>query len=311
MTLALRSPTINGVTFPRGWGQTGCLVVIPARNEADRIVACLAALDGQGTDVLVIANNCTDATASLAVQAGAALIDCTVPDGGVGAARRFGVAQGLRRMTEARCLMTSDADCLVAPDWVRQNRRHLDLGAAAVCGLVRPIPAEHAALPPGLLRRARLEDRFLVLKAQVEAYLTGAAGHEQTPGASLAFTPAAYRSAGGFDPMPTHEDRAIILRLKARGLPVVHARDVIVEASCRLEGRAPGGMASALRARSIDPDAPLCPDLGRSDVPAVALVLAALGPMCHPSELPDAIVQLERYLGHEPDARGASGTAPS
>ena len=299
MTMPLRSPRITGLTFPRGWGQTGCLIVIPARNEARRIGACLAALDGQGADVLVVANNCTDATARLSILAGAALIDCTIADGGVGAARRLGVAEGLRRMTGTRCVMTSDADCQVAPDWVMQNRIHLDAGAAAVCGLVRPIPAEHAALPPGLLQRAKLEDRFLALKAQVEAHLTGTAGHEQTPGASLAFTPFAYTCVGGFDPMPTHEDRAIILRLKARGLPVVHARDVIVSASCRLEGRAPGGMAAALRARSIDPDAPLCPDLGRSDSPAMAAVLDALGPLCHPSALPGAILRLELFLGDQ------------
>lgn len=299
MTMPLRSPCIAGMTFPRGWGRTGCLIVIPARNEADRIGACLTALAGQGADVLVIANNCTDATGSLSIRAGAALIDCTIPDGGVGAARRLGVAEGLRRMTGTRCLMTSDADCQVAPDWVMQNRLHLDAGAAAVCGLVRPIPEEHAALPPGLLRRAKLEDRFLALKAQVEAHLTGAAGHEQTPGASLAFTHSAYKSVGGFDPMPTHEDRAIILRLKARGLLVVHARDVIVRASCRLDGRAPGGMADALRARSIDPDAPLCPDLGRSEVPAVALVLDALGPLCRATDLPEAISRLEQFLGHQ------------
>lgn len=302
MTIPLRSPYIESMTFPQGWGRTGCLIVIPARNEADRIGACLAALDGQVADVLVIANNCTDETGHLSMQAGAALVNCTIYDGGVGAARRFGMTQGLRRMQGAQCLMTSDADCRVAPDWVIANRFHLDAGAAAVCGLVHPIPEEHAALPPGLLHRTGMENRFLVLKARVEQSLTGAAGHEQTPGASLAFTLAAYRSVGGFDPMPTHEDRAIILRLKARGLPVVHARDVVVKASCRLEGRAPGGMAAALLARSIDPDAPLCPDLGRSEVPAVAEVLDALGPLHHPADLPEAIAWLEQFLERQETA---------
>jgi len=89
---------------------------------------------------------------------------------------------------------------------------------------------EHAALPAPLLRRTALEDRFLDLKSKLEHYLTGSASHEQTPGASLAFSPDAYSAAGGFDPMPTPEDRAIILRLKSLALPVVHAREVTVYA---------------------------------------------------------------------------------
>jgi len=81
-----------------------------------------------------------------------------------------------------------------------------------------------------MLRRAAPEDRFLDLKSKLEHYLTGSASHEQTPGASLAFSPDAYSAAGGFDPMPTPEDRAIILRLKSLALPVVHAREVTVYA---------------------------------------------------------------------------------
>ncbi len=105
------------------WGRPGCPIVIPARNEADCIRACPTALAGQVADILVIANNYADAMGRLSIRAGAALIACTIPDGGVGAARRLGVAEGLRRMTGSSCLVTSDADCQVAPDWVMQNRQ--------------------------------------------------------------------------------------------------------------------------------------------------------------------------------------------
>ena len=301
MTKAFRAPRISQIAIPSRWGSTGCLVVIPARDEADRIMDCIAALAYQNADVLVVSNNCTDATGKLALQAGAAVIDCTIADGGVGAARRLGMIEGMRRIANLRWLMTSDADCLVAPDWVAANCAYLQAGAAAVCGLVLPIAHEHALLPPALLRRAALEDRFLDLKAKLEAQLTGRAGHEQTPGASIAFDPTAYAAAGGFVPMPTHEDRAIILRLKSMGLPVVHARDVTVRASCRLQGRAPGGMAAALQERSLDPDAPLCPDMGRSDVAVVAAVLQELGPLRHQADLPTAIARIEVLLGIVPD----------
>ncbi|MDO5371523.1 glycosyltransferase family 2 protein [Paracoccus sp. (in: a-proteobacteria)] len=293
-------PRIDLKARPSGWGRSGHLVVVPARNEAARIAACLGALEGQGADLLVVANNCTDATAQIAASQGAAVLDCHIATGGVGAARRLGIAEGMRMAAETgadlRAVLTSDADCLVAPDWLDANLRHLGAGAAAVCGWVLPIAEEHALLPPLLLHRAALEDRFLDLKVALELRLMGRAGHERTPGASLAFQLDAYVAAGGFDPAPAHEDRAIILRLKALGLPVVHARDVIVHASCRLDGRAPDGMAAALRERAADPDAPLCPDLGRSEIASVAAVLATLPPLRLTADLPGAIAQLERLL---------------
>ena len=310
MTLAapIEVPSIRYVAVPSGWGATGVLVTIPARDEAERIGSCLASLRGQAADALVVANNCSDDTALLAARAKAAVVDCAI-SAGVGAARRLGVAEGLRRMVGARAVLTTDADCLVAPDWVAANLRQLDAGADAVCGLVLPIAEEHAALPTALLRRATLEDRFLDLKARLEERLTGRAGHEQMPGASLAFTSKAYAAAGGFDPLPTQEDRAIILRLKALGLSVVHSREVTVRASCRLVGRAPGGMAAALRERSADPDAPLCPNMGQSEVPEVAAVLATLGPLHHQADLPAAIARLERFLRQR--AVAEAGRQPS
>jgi len=68
MMKTVRTPRLHQMDMPPGWGRTGCLVVIPARNEADRIEDCLAALSGQESDVLVVANNCEDATAELALN---------------------------------------------------------------------------------------------------------------------------------------------------------------------------------------------------------------------------------------------------
>ncbi len=298
MTLAaaLSHPAIDDICIPPGWGRETAVVIIPARNEAARIGACLAALSGQKADVLVIANNCTDETAARARQAGAAVIACTIPAGGVGAARRLGMAETLNLPLAFATVFTTDADCLVAPDWIEANRRHLNAGADAVCGLVLPIAEEHAALPEALRRRAALEDRFLELKAELERRIIGHASHQQTPGASLAFARTAYLAAGGFDPLPSGEDRAIVLRLKAGGHRIVHSRDVKVWASCRLSGRAPGGMAVALRQRAEDPRAPLCPDIGRSDVASVAVILEALGPLHTPADLPRAIRLLDGAL---------------
>jgi glycosyltransferase involved in cell wall biosynthesis len=281
------------------------LIVIPARDEEARIAACLASLAGQGADAMVVANNTSDTTVERAMRAGAAVIDAVIPTGGVGAARRLGVTVGRRWMDRTRAILTTDADCLLPPDWVAGNLALLDGGAAVVCGEIRPIPEEHAALPAALLRRAALEDRFLDLKAMLTVRLTGRASHDNTPGASLAFAPAAYDAADGFDPIPADEDRTIVERIRAAGLPVAQSRDVYILASCRLEGRAPGGMAAALAYRASHAAAPLCPTMARSSDPAVAEVLRGCGPLAVPADLPRAIAHLRRVLG-----AASAGPAP-
>ena len=71
------------------------LAVVPARNEATRLPRALRALRAQGVDALVVANGCTDATASVARQAGASVIETPILRGGVGEARRIGMAAAL------------------------------------------------------------------------------------------------------------------------------------------------------------------------------------------------------------------------
>jgi hypothetical protein len=180
---------------------------------------------------------------------------------------------------------------------VDANLPHLDAGEAAVCGWVLPIPEEHAALPAALRRREALGDRVLELKMLLEVQLAAKEGHEQTPGAGLAFRPAAYAKVGGFDLLPTHEDRAIILRFKGLGFPVVHSKDVTVYTSCRREGRAPSGTAAALREHAEDRDAPLCTDMGKSNSPEMRQILMGLAPLHTQCDLPLAIATLERLNG--------------
>lgn len=112
----IADPRISDAHFPPHWGRTGRLVVVPARDEAERIEACIASIQPQSADVLVVANNCTDATFSVAVQAGASVFGCTIPFGGVGSARRLGVSEGLRHSDDVQAILTTDADCTLAPD---------------------------------------------------------------------------------------------------------------------------------------------------------------------------------------------------
>ena len=60
-------------------------------------------------------------------------------------------------------------------------------------------------------------------------------------GANLGFTAGAYRAAGGFPPLRTGEDRALVATLRAQGRRVLRTPLVTVVTSARATYRAPAG----------------------------------------------------------------------
>lgn len=244
------------------------VVVIPARNEEQRLPACLQALAASrlpGVAVLIVANNCTDRTCEVAAATAEALLlplqvlTCHLADHqGVGTARRLGCDAALATWPDAQMLLSTDADCIAGPDWIAKNLSHLSR-YDAVCGVVTPIAQELSVLRDMDLVPARMEGQYERL---VMAYyrlcqldpngLHGDHGH--AAGASIALRTAAYRAAGGFADCATGEDRDLVRRLKLAGQRVLHAGDVTVTASCRLDGRARDGMSAALRARAARTD---------------------------------------------------------
>ncbi|MGK7753089.1 glycosyltransferase family A protein [Roseovarius sp. C03] len=101
-------------------------IVIPARNEEKRIAHCLNALAEQCSArvvVIVVVNNSTDSTVARARDAALRLgLDLRVlqrrlePHEGVGTARRIGCDHALQHVPALRYLLTTDADCIVAPN---------------------------------------------------------------------------------------------------------------------------------------------------------------------------------------------------
>ncbi len=262
------------------------VVVIPARNESRRIADCLHALAAQATEdlaVVLVANDCDDDTSARArdVANGTGLsfelLDCALPRGaGVGTARRLGCERALALWPEAQLLLTTDADCRPAPDWIARTRMHL-AQVSAVCGEVRPMSAEISVLYAMEIWPAELESRYETLVMDFYRHFRpgpfGLDGdHGCAAGASLAFHVASYRAVGGFRDFLTGEDRDLVRRFKSAGIRVRHAGDVRVEASCRLDGRARGGMAKALRARAERTDYLIDEALP----PAKSLIKAAL-----------------------------------
>ena len=94
-------------------------VLIPAHDEAETIGTILADLRAQSAPaagILVVADHCTDATASVAAAGGAEVLELETGGGSKGAT----VAAGIEHLKarEWDVLLLVDADCRVEPDFV-------------------------------------------------------------------------------------------------------------------------------------------------------------------------------------------------
>lgn len=244
-------------------------ITIPARDEADRIVTCLdaaarslnrhggivVAVNGSRDDTFARAQAWFDATGACGVL----LDDPAPPRGGnVGHARRQAVGACAARLSADGAVMTTDADSRVAPDWVVANLVELRQ-ADLICGTVLPDAGEYARLPGRIAERGAIEGEYVALTMAVQQLLDPVAhdpepAHLNAAGASLAFPLALYRDVGGIPDQPTAEDRAFAARAEARGWRVRHSALARVTTSCRMDGRAPGGMAGMLSARVTEAD---------------------------------------------------------
>jgi GT2 family glycosyltransferase len=244
------------------------VAVIPALNEAARIAGAVRALHAEGVrHILIFANGCSDDTAERAGEAGAHVLVRGRLPGGVGEARATGCAEALRRWPDARVLISTDADARVDRGCVAALDRALARADAAMGRLIHH-PAELSALPCHVAKLRRLEERRDDLLAELGS-LSVPRPHDPLPrhlhraGGLMAFRPAAYLGVGGFRPMLCHEDRDIATRLSLHGYKTAHPRAASVTVSCRTAGRAPAGMAVALRAQSAGLDAQAIERLAR------------------------------------------------
>ena len=252
---------------PSGDGAS-VIVAIPARNEEERVAACLQAFAAQtardgtplarGTfEVLLLVNNSDDATADRARSLASVLpfdldvrdVELPPDDATAGGARRLVMAEAARRLTARSCangvLMTTDADTRVPPRWVADILDVIAFGVDAVVGGLRLDAAEEAALPPALRRRGALEGRYDALLCELQCRLDPIPHdpwprHTCEPGASLALTLDSFAAIGGVPKRALGEDRAICDALRQGGFRIRHASEATVTTSGRLVGRARG-----------------------------------------------------------------------
>lgn len=227
-------------------------VAIPARDEQERIGACIEALAAQRTpgpiEVVLVLDACRDRTGAVARAVadrhGMRLHLLDGPGGGSGPARRVAMDAAAQRLRAAGrpsgLLATTDADSRVARDWIVRQIAHLEHGADAVAGRIVLDPDEASRLPPhALLRRAELAAQRLARVRRREPQ----AQHHHFGGASIGLAAATYAHVGGLEPHDALEDEAFAERLHRHGLTIARVDDVRVVTSARTHGRATRGLA--------------------------------------------------------------------
>lgn len=263
-------------------GALRAVVAIPAKNEEERLAACLTALARQrdvhgrpmpdeALGVLLLLNNCTDGSAALARSLAdrfpipLRIVERDLPADAAhaGGARRIAMdlaAGWLEKSRHGQLLLTTDADSVVNSTWIADNLAAIEGGADAVAGGLMLDREEETALPELLRQRGRLEAIYASQLIEIGALLDPRAHnpwphHATASGASLAVTLEAYRRIGGLPILPLGEDRAFIAALEAQDARVRYAPNIRVVTSGRLHGRAKGGVADTIRERCENPQA--------------------------------------------------------
>ncbi len=137
LTLAVAALARRPAT-PRSTSTARLAVLVPAHNEADLIERCMTSLTSQDYpverfEVIVIADNCTDATPELARAAGARVLIRDAPDArGKGQALRWAMDRILAEPLPPDAFVVVDADSVADRRLLTHLAAHFENGAEAV-----------------------------------------------------------------------------------------------------------------------------------------------------------------------------------
>jgi GT2 family glycosyltransferase len=182
-------------------------VIIPARDAERVLPRTLAALSG-APEVIVVDNGSRDATAAVALAAGARVVHEPRPS-------RPGARNAGARATTAPRLAFLDADCEPRPGWLAALGRCLDHA---------PLVGGRIEMPGGTTRWSRFDAAWRFRQRETIERAGWAVS------ANLALTRELFDDLGGFDEAYTHsgEDVDLCLRARARGAPPVYCADAVV-----------------------------------------------------------------------------------
>lgn len=227
------------------------MVVIPARNEVDRIEACLesalvaleAAPAGVETGVWVVADRCRDGSEKVVERVIGGRPGCgwqvSTRPFTIGQVRRLGFQSALAhvrsRPLDCIWMISTDADSTVPPNWIVDHLKKAATGATAVAGA--------AALDSLAHLHPLAAERYRRLLSQQRS----GGQHHGAYAANLGVRADAYLAVGGFRDMATGEDADLLSRLEAHGYSVMRPVGIEVRTSARFHGRAQGGLSVLLR----------------------------------------------------------------
>ena len=191
-------------------------VIVPAYNAAKTITECVQALNVQEFDfpyeIIVVDDASSDKTAAIAAATGANVIQHENRRGAA-ASRNSGIARA-----KGRLICFTDADCIPAPDWIRN--------------LIKPFETEEIVGCKGIYatKQKEIVARFVQIEYEDKYDLL----HKQTRINFIDTYSAGYRRSvlvanDGFDEDFTYlEDQELSFRLAARGYEMVFQPEALV-----------------------------------------------------------------------------------
>lgn len=181
-------------------------VIIPARNEAANIQACLDSLYQQSLppstfEIIVVDDHSTDLTASLAsrhpVSARVLQLQQLENLPPTGAYKKQAITQAIA-IARGELLVTTDADCILPPHWLSSIAQYYQQHKPAFIAM--PVLIH---LPPYASFATRALHVFQQLDFLTLQGITAASvqqkAHSMCNGANLAYTRAAFQAVDGFD----------------------------------------------------------------------------------------------------------------
>lgn len=212
------------------------VILVPAHNEAAVITATLENLSGElnaATSLLVVADNCEDATPTLAERAGARVVRRVDPERrGKGYAIEFGLDELSREPPEIVIIV--DADCRVEPG-------SISVLADRARETGRPVQAEYLILPPRLEPRTAVNALAFLIKNRVRPLGLARLGLPcQLTGSGMAFPWDVIRKA---PPMGSYlvEDMLMGIELARLGSPPLFCPDARIRSQLPSRDQAQAG----------------------------------------------------------------------
>lgn len=246
-------------------------VIVPVRNEAHHLARTLEALrlqqdvfgqplDPETYEVLVLVNNCTDASWAVALSyqqrhpnfsLHLAQVQLPPDQANIGTVRRLLMDEAYRRLmslcNSGGIIASTDGDTVVDSRWLHHLMAEMGRGVDAVGGRILTHPDRHP------VRRFHLRDvTYRLLIAQLESQLDPQPHdpwprHFQHFGANMAVTCAMYQKAGRLPMVPYLEDEQFFKALARVDARVRHSPQVRVLTSARMQGRVAVGFSEQLR----------------------------------------------------------------